>query len=144
MRVNRSPGITLPREVPIKAGNGEKPFFEHLETASIEHLKHHMGQELEVIHELGRKLSRSLSLADLKKYKQKVSDFLKLCISEGLCYKEEKFSSKYGRTKILSLVETVNKKLLSLAEILLSENKDSLRVMALVDEIRGLLLDLYA
>lgn len=144
MRVNLSPEVPLTREVHLKASSGGKTFFEHLEASSKDYIKQHLDQEFEVIFELGRRLSRSLSLADLKKYKQKVREFLNLCVSEGLSYEEHKLPFRNGRNKVLSIVNTVNQKLLNLAELLISENQDSIRVMALVDEIRGLLLDLYA
>ena len=85
-----------------------------------------------------------MNIADLKEYKQKIADFLQLCISQGFCFKEEKLPYRYGRTKVLSIVKTVNQKLITLAEMLLSENSDSMKIVALVDEIRGLLLDIYA
>lgn len=144
MRVNLSPEITLPREIHVKAGSSEKTFSEHLAAATNDNISHHLDQEMEVIHELGRRLSRSLALSDLKKYREKVADFLKFCVSQGLCCEEQQFPARYGRSKILSIVKTVNKRLLTLAELMLSENKNSINVMALVDEIRGLLFDLYA
>jgi len=144
MRVNLSPKIPLSREIQVRADHDKRTFFEHLEASSKGYIKQHLDQEFEVIFELGRRLSRSLALADLRKYKQKVREFLKLCVSEGLSYEEQRLPARYGRSKVLSIVNTVNEKLLGLAELLLSENQDSIRVMALVDEIRGLLLDLYA
>jgi len=62
----------------------------------------------------------------------------------GFSFDEERLGSRFGRTKILAIVRTVNQKLVDLGKELLSSNKDSLKVLALVDEIRGLLLDLYA
>ena len=139
-----SPEFGLPKALLTQAARGNQSFYEHFEAASKVHFIHHLDQELETIYEIGRRLSRTMNIADLKEYKQKIADFLQLCISQGFCFKEEKLPYHYGRTKVLSIVKTVNQKLITLAEMLLSENSDSMKIVALVDEIRGLLLDIYA
>jgi len=96
------------------------------------------------IEEQGRRLSKTMSLADLKKYKEMVRGFLKYCVDMGLKLKEERLFSGKGRQKVLTTVKIVDQKLMELTELLLSKNADALKVLALVDEIRGLLLDLYA
>lgn len=144
MKVNLSPEFALPRDIMPRSGGSVRSFEEHLQAMTAMHLNEQMDGEMAAIQEQGRRLARSMSLADLKKYRDMVADFLRICIAGGLSCKEERLSSRYGRTKVLTIIKTVNQKLLALAEALLSENKDSLKVMALVDEIRGLLLDLYA
>ncbi len=144
MRVSFSPKFGLPKDVLIHADQGSRNFTEHLKVAENAHLKYRMDLELNTIHEIGRRLAKNMSLSDLREYRLRIAEFLKMCISQGFCFKEEKFPARYGRSKILSIVKTVNQKLIDLAEQLLSENRDSLKIMALVDEIRGLLLDLYS
>jgi hypothetical protein len=144
MKVNLSPEFTLPGGVVTRSKGSAGTFEEHLRVMTEIHLREQLDGELTAIQEQGRRLARNMSLSDLKKYRDMVAGFLKLCISGGLSCKEERLSSRYGRTKVLTIIKTVNQKLLAMAEALLSENKDSLKVLALVDEIRGLLLDLYA
>lgn len=144
MKVNLSPEFTLPRDIVPRSRGSAGTFDEHLRAMTEIHLRERLDGELAAIHEQGRRMARNMSLSDLKKYRDMVAGFLKLCIAGGLSCKEEKFSSRYGRTKVLTIIKTVNQKLLAMAEALLSDNKDSLKVLALVDEIRGLLLDLYA
>lgn len=144
MKVNLSPEFTLPRDVVTKSSGSPRTFEEHLSAMTKIHLRERLDEELEAIFEQGRRLARSMNLSDLKKYRDMVANFLKLCIAGGLSCKEERLSLRYGRTKVLTIIKTIDRKLMALAEALLSENKDSIKVMALVDEIRGLLLDLYA
>lgn len=99
---------------------------------------------LSSIEEQGKRLVKSLSLADLKKYKEMVGGLIKYCLEMGLELKEERLFSGKGRQKVLTTVRIVDEKLIELTELLLSKNADALKVLALVDEIRGLLLDLYA
>jgi len=144
MKVNLSPEFTLPRDIMPRSGSSVRSFEEHLQAMTEMHLSEQLDGQLAAIQEQGRRLARNMSLADLKRYRDMVADFLRMCIAGGLSCKEERLSSRYGRTKVLTIIKTVDRKLMALAEALLSENKDSLKVMALVDEIRGLLLDLYA
>lgn len=144
MRVNLSSEFSLPRDMTKAVNTGDKVFSEHLKTFSTAYFKEHMEGELAAIEDQGRRLCRRMTLADLKKYRQMVANFIRGCISQGLSLKEEPHTTGFGRTKMLQVVKTINERLLSLAELLLSENRDPLEAMALVDEIRGLLLDLYA
>lgn len=144
MKVSLSSEFTLPRDILPGTRSSSRSFEEHLQAMTEIHLRERLDGELAAIQEQGRRLSKSMSLSDLKKYRDKVADFLKLCIAQGLSCKEERLSSRFGRTKVLTIIKTVNQKLLALAETLLSENKDSIKILALTDEIRGLLLDLYA
>jgi uncharacterized protein YaaR (DUF327 family) len=144
MRVRLQTEFGLPNDLLIHGDQERSGFSEHLKTAKNIHLKHRIDLELNTINEIGRRLSKNMSLSDLREYRQKIAEFLKMCISQGFYFKEEQFPARYGRIKILSIVKTVNEKLIDLAEELLFENRDSLKVMALIDEIRGLLLDLYS
>ncbi|MCR4430260.1 MAG: YaaR family protein [Tepidanaerobacteraceae bacterium] len=144
MKVSLSPEFTLPRDVQSGARGVSRSFEEHLMQIAESNLKERMDGELAAILEQGRRIAKSMSLSDLKKYRNMVANFLKLCIAQGLSCKEERLSPRFGRSKALTIIKTVNQKLLALAEALLSENKDSIKILALTDEIRGLLLDLYA
>jgi uncharacterized protein YaaR (DUF327 family) len=144
MRVRLQPEFGLPKDVLIHTDQSNRNFSEHLKNVKNNHIKHRMDLELNAINDIGRRLLKNMSLSDLREYRKKIAEFLKMCISQGFYFKEEQLPARYGRSKILSIVKTVNQKLIDLAEQLLSENRDSLKIMALVDEIRGLLLDLYS
>ncbi|MFO7153110.1 MAG: YaaR family protein [Bacillota bacterium] len=129
----------LPRTSTAASG-----FQDFLKSAQEVRTKEQLSLMLTSIEEQGRRLSKTMSLADLKKYKEMVRGFLKYCVDMGLKLKEERLFSGKGRQKVLTTVKIVDQKLMELTELLLSKNADALKVLALVDEIRGLLLDLYA
>jgi len=144
MRVEFSPAdFSLPREITARASGSSQDFAINLADVKKVYLKEELDGKLQAIQEQGRRLCRKMTLGDLKKFKQMVAEFLQFCLSKGLKLNQDRMYSGSGRTKLLYIVETVDKKLLALAEELFSQNRDSLRIMALVDEIRGLLLDLY-
>jgi len=145
MRVEFSPAdFSLPREITARATSPSQDFAISLADMKKIYLREELDDKLQAIQEQGRRLCRKMTLGDLKKFKQMVAEFLQFCLSKGLKLNQERLSSGSGKTKLLYIIETVDKKLLELAEELFSQNRDSLKIMALVDEIRGLLLDLYA
>ncbi len=144
MRVSLSPEFGLPKDLLIHKEQSGQNFSEQLNVATKTHLKYQMDLEFNAINEIGQRLCKNMLLKDLKEYRQRIAEFLKICISQGFSFKENYFQTRYGRSKVLSMIKIVNQKLIDLAQELLSENQDSLKVMALVDEISGLLLDIYA
>jgi len=144
MRVNLSTNYHLKSDIKTHHEKGQPGFDEQLRAAESTKLKQTIDMELDTISEIGKRLVKTMSLSDFKEFKQRIAGFLKMCISQGFSFREERLGARFGRTKILSIVKTVNQKLVDLGKELLSKNQDSLKVLALVDEIRGLLLDLYA
>lgn len=144
MRINSSTKLSLPRDMAKVSTTADRGFSHQMKLFENAYLKEHMEGELAAIEEQGKNLCRRMNLSELNKFRRMVSEFIRSCIAGGLKLQEERYSPLKGRVKILSVIKTVDEKLLSLAELLMSENKDPLQVLALVDEIRGLLLDLYA
>lgn len=136
--------FSLPREITAKAERASQDFSIHLANMTKVQIKDELDGHLAAIQEQGRRLCRHMTLGDLKRFKQMVTEFLNLVINGGLKLERDKMYSGRGRSKLLYIIKTVDEKLLQLAEEVLSQNKDAFKIMALVDEIRGLLLDLYA
>ncbi|ADL06810.1 YaaR family protein [Thermosediminibacter oceani] len=126
-----------------RAASGGSRFQEILRSAREVCAKEQLEGMLASIEEQGRRLVKTMSLADLKKYREMLARFLRQCVESGLDLKEERFFTRYGRQKVLTAVKIVDRKLMELAELILSKS-DAVKVLAIVDEIRGLLLDLYA
>lgn len=105
-------------------------------------------QELEnlfnEIDKQGKVLGQSQTIRDLKKYKDLIQRFLDYAVNKMYSLKEQTGWDRRGRHKIYTMIETVNKELESLTELLLSGQQDKISILAKVDEIRGLLLDIYS
>lgn len=144
MRVNLNTSLNLPKKEVLVTKNLQKTDFDgHIKTASHTIIRQQLDEELDKINKQGKKLCNSMSMADFVEYKKMVTNFLDECISKGLSYKEHMLRSRFGKTKILSIVEKVNKKLVALLDEFICENQDPIKVISLVDEMKGLLLDLY-
>ncbi|MHB9093746.1 MAG: YaaR family protein [Eubacteriales bacterium] len=96
------------------------------------------------IEKQGRSLGESLNLKDLKKYKDLIQKFLDYAVNKMYHLKEQPGWDRKGRYKIYTTIETVNKELEDLTGMLMSDQKDQISILAKVDEIRGLLVDIFS
>lgn len=91
----------------------------------------------------GDRIARSRNLRDMAKYKMLVRRFLKEAVESGLGMKQSHTWNQYGEGRRLKLVETIDEKLIELAEDLLNEESSSVDLLAKIGEIKGLLINLY-
>jgi len=91
----------------------------------------------------GQKLTENLNIKDLKRYKELVRSFMHEAVDKMYRLKEEAGWDRRGRHKIYMMVNTVDKELENLTALMVEEQKDKVAILAKIDEIRGLLLDIY-
>ena len=70
-------------DVLIHTDQSNRNFSEHLKNVKNNHIKHRMDLELNAINDIGRRLLKNMSLSDLREYRKKIAEFLKMCISQG-------------------------------------------------------------
>ena len=64
-------------------------------------------------------------------------------VSHSHKFSRENFLDKHGRHRVYGIVKQVNQALDELAEELMNEEQDHLAILSKIDEIRGLLLDIF-
>ncbi len=89
----------------------------------------------------GAKLTERLSITDLKEYRSKVSEFMNEVVTNSHEFSRENFLDKRGRHRVYGIVKHVDKNLDDLAAELMKSEKDKMSILAKVDEINGLLID---
>ena len=95
------------------------------------------------IEETGEQLVEERTLLLLGRYKRLVRQFLQEAVKNGLAWTSEE-SYVQGRFRVYHLVKRVDERLLEMTEELLKSEEGHLRLLALVGEIKGLLVELYA
>ena len=78
----------------------------------------------------------------MRKYRQLIKDFINEVVYRSHEFSRENFLDKRGRHRVYGIIRLVDENLDKLAEELLKEEKDNLKILNLVGEIRGLLLDI--
>ena len=94
--------------------------------------------------DLGERLGASLSWDDLTAYKEMVGCFLEAVFAGAFVLDKQVAQDRMGKSKIYIVVREVNRQLAELGEKLREGETARLEILARVDAIRGLLLDLYS
>jgi len=93
--------------------------------------------------EQGKLMARRCDLLELKRYKEMIAEFMYEAVRFSYEFKKQSTLDARGRHRIYALIKRINAKLEELTKQMLSGESDNLMVMAAVDELRGMLLDLY-
>ncbi len=123
----------------LPAANHEKISFQDVFTArQLKLTREELQSYLIYIDEAGERLRRSRSFQDLARYKRLIKQFIQTAVDSGLAL--EKHPSQ---NRLLQLIETIDQKLLELTDEVLYKEKGNLHLLALIGEIKGLLINLY-
>jgi len=103
--------------------------------------QYRMQEILKDIDRLNDKLNRSLNVNDLMLYKKKVKQFLQEATTRAYAVKQERGRNRRGRSLLIS-VTTIDREVENLIEDFVREPREPVDVLATLDKIRGMLLDL--
>ena len=115
-------------------------FLEEFKRIHGEQITSKLDELLELIDEQGEKLSKHRTFDELVRYKKMIGNFVEEAVNK-MYHLNEDYSTVKG--KLYSLVETVDESLEELTEMVLSEQESQMEILDKLDEIRGLLVDLY-
>ena len=94
------------------------------------------------IGEQGKKLAKHMDIGDLRAYRKMVTDFMNEVVTNSHHFSRENFLDRRGRHRVYGIVRRVNSDLDDLAQELIKDQKDGLAILAKIEDIEGLLLDL--
>ncbi|BBH23370.1 hypothetical protein Back11_47150 [Paenibacillus baekrokdamisoli] len=109
------------------------------EQRSMEELQ----QKLQDIHAQGERLTRSMTVRELKMYRQMVKKFLEDTIKRGVGLKETRGFDRRGRTKRYKLLDEIDSALIAMGEELLDSEEGRLELLQKIGDIRGILINLF-
>ena len=95
------------------------------------------------ISQAGDRVARSRNLRELTRFKMLIKRFLQEAVEYGLDMKQSHTWNRFGEGRRLKIVETVDERLVELAQDILSEEKSSIDLLDKIGEIKGLLVNLY-
>ena len=109
------------------------------ETELAERLNTLMGE----ITEQGEKIKKRRDIQDMRRYRSLIKDFMNEVVNRSHKFSRENFLDKRGRHRVYGMVRLVDEKLDEIASELIKDEQDMLLIMNNIDEIRGLLLDIF-
>ncbi len=103
-----------------------------------------MNRILQDIDRQGEALKKSGRMTDLKAYKKEVRRFLRVAHKGGLRTRQISSMGPDGTMKQYTVIEKVDQALAELTEAFLNKESRKLDLVGKIEEIRGLLVDVFA
>ncbi|WIF94859.1 YaaR family protein [Caminicella sporogenes] len=89
------------------------------------------------------KIEKKFELNEVLKYKKLVKEFLNIAVNNSHKFSKESFLDRRGRHRVMSLIKKVDNELEDLTKKFLQKEKSNLSILKKLDEIRGLLIDIF-
>ena len=94
------------------------------------------------IEKQGILLGKTLNINEMRYYKKMITDFLQQAVMYSFNFEKENLTDRRGRRHIYSMVNKVNQKVDELIKQVMEKEKDNIQILKMIDDIRGMLLDL--
>lgn len=127
---------------PVQADDGKFKFTlisRIAETELQEKLSAMMGQ----IVEQGNSIKKRRNISDMRRYRELIKSFLNEVVNRSHEFSRENFLDRRGRHRVYGIIRLVDENMDKLAAELISDEQDGIEILRLVDEIQGLLLDIF-
>lgn len=135
-RVGRTTSVPAEKKSITVKKDFSQSFNSQMEKRSEQQLK----EMFDNIKKKGNRLAITKCYSDVKSYKKMIKDYLESVLN--YMYKVKKDIS-FWQTQYFITVETIDQKLEELTQMLVSDQKENLGVAATIDDISGLLVDIY-
>ena len=124
----------------VKTDEVEKSFLNELKKVHGEKIKAKLDDLLKMIDQQGDKLKEHRTFNELLKYKNMVKNFVEEAVGKMYQVKDD-YSPTQG--KVQSIVTSIDSSLEDLTEMIVENQEKELDILAKLDEVRGMLIDLY-
>ncbi|WP_017413246.1 YaaR family protein [Clostridium tunisiense] len=132
------------RSTPVKQEgvsiSSKSDFTRNFNFARQQKSEEELKQMFKNIKNKGNRLAVSKCYADVRAYKRAIKEYLESMLAFMYSVKKD---ISFWQTQYYVTVETVDKKLEELTAMLLSEEKENLDIAGTIDEITGLIVDIY-
>jgi uncharacterized protein YaaR (DUF327 family) len=128
---------------PAKAGEASgAPFVEAIRDAEDRGVVDRLRGLADKIAAQGDKLLDKVDIRELHAYKKLISEFMDEAVGNSRQFSKQSFLDRRGRHKVFAVIKKVNEELDELTREVLSEEKDRIRMLKRLDDIKGLILDI--
>ena len=135
-RINRKSIVNQERKIVSEKKDFSQSFNQARDRKSEEQLK----KMIEDIHKKGSRLVITKTYGDVLAYKKIIKEYLESILK--YMYDTKKDIS-FWQTQYFITIDTIDKKLDELTESLLKGEMENLNIAASIDEIQGLIVDIY-
>ena len=140
MEVGRVGSTRISKTEERRTLSGRKGFAQSFKQERERKSQEQLKQMCDDIKKKGNRLVLTKTYADVRIYKKMITEYLE----SGLQYMYDTHKDiSFWQTQYFITVDTVDEKLEALTQQLLGEEKENINVAATVDEIEGLIVDIY-
>jgi uncharacterized protein YaaR (DUF327 family) len=137
-----------PTELPVRTmGIGgsirETAFSEALKDSDSARRREICTNLLQQIDAQSAELKKAPTPTGIKRYRKLVQAFMKETLNQSYTLNQRTHWDRSGNRKVFVTVKKLNESLEALADEVLNKEKNQIDLVAKLDEIRGLLIDLY-
>ena len=134
--------VQVPEAQQVQQSDGSFKFVlaSRIEEADLQAALTTMMEEITM---QGDKLAKHRDIRDMKRYRALVKDFLNEIVGRSHSFSRENFLDRRGRHRVYGIIRLVDENLDNLAQELMKDEKDHLKILSMIGEIRGLLLDIF-
>ena len=134
--------VQVPEAQQVQQSDGSFKFMlaSRIEEADLQAALTTMMEEITM---QGDKLAKHRDIRDMKRYRALVKDFLNEIVGRSHSFSRENFLDRRGRHRVYGIIRLVDENLDNLAQELRKDEKDHLKILSMIGEIRGLLLDIF-
>lgn len=142
MRVNEASQIT--QSETQKQVSQQNDNFKFMLASNIEEkdLQAKISTMLGEISDFGKRISKKTDIRDMKHYRGLIKGFLNEVVYRSHSFSRENYLDRKGRHRVYGIIRLIDKNLDELAQELIKDEKDNIKILNLVGDIEGMLLDI--
>lgn len=133
----------IPKENSKISKDIQNDFALKLNKLSGDSLNEKLRSLLKEIDYQAKQIEKNFQLGEILKYKKLVREFLNLTVNNSHKFSKESFLDRRGRHRVMSIIRKVDDELENLTKDFLQNEKSNLKVLKRLDEIKGLLIDIF-
>ncbi|BBF44633.1 hypothetical protein lbkm_3359 [Lachnospiraceae bacterium KM106-2] len=142
LRVNQLQNVNqIEAKAPVQESDGSFKFtlISNIEEGELQQQLKFMMEE---ITQQGDKLKKRRDIRDMKRYRMLIKNFLNEVVNRSHKFSRENFLDSRGRHRVYGIIKLVDETLDEIANELIKDEADVIKILGKIDEIRGMLLDI--
>ncbi|NLV90877.1 MAG: YaaR family protein [Firmicutes bacterium] len=122
---------------------GRGVFFATLEAVEEKRVEEALSVALDEVDKAAQHFVKSPTFANLRRYRTLVQQFIGTAVKVSYRVQRQSTFDPYGNRRVYRIVQIVNQQLDEMTQMVLQRHAPILELVRRLDEIRGLLCDIY-
>ena len=136
----RSGGVPEPR---VKPASPVPSFRAAMQGVNQQNAEQVLKDLSERVARQGDILGRRCDILEMKRYREMITEYLNEAVRYMYEFKKQSTFDARGRHRLYSMIKKINEKLEKMTQEILSGQIENLHLMDAIDEVKGLLVDIF-